>query len=236
MQLCAPYLYKGNLVPLNFGMVKTVVMSVGGSLINPGKIDVAFLQKLKTFIEQSPHCFVIICGGGAPARAYTKAAAKLGLDHEHQDWVGISATLLNAELVRHFLGAPPVQQTPKKIDFEKVLVTGGWKPGWSTDFCAVKWGEKLGIKNIVNLSNTDYVYSDDPKKNPKAKPLKQMLWADYRPLIAEEWTPGLSTPFDPVASKTAQRLNMTVAIINGSRLKEVQRFLDGDQFVGTVIE
>ncbi len=214
---------------------RVVVLSVGGSLINPGQIQVDFLKRLKSLVAGSPHKFIIICGGGIQARLYQAAGKEFLLDNKALDEVGIKATVLNAELVRHIFRALPVQQEPKKINFKKVLVAAGWKPGCSTDYDAVLWAGKCNAKEVINLSNTDYVYTKDPKKFYDAKPLKKVSWKDYRKMIAGEWSAGLSTPFDPVASKAAERLKLRVFAINGQKLEELSKALNGRSFVGTVI-
>lgn len=216
-------------------MQKIVVMSVGGSLINPGQIQIGFLKKLKSFVERSPHKFVIICGGGYNARAYASAAKEFNVNSLGLDEVGIKATVLNAELVRHIFRTLPVQQAPKKRAFKKVLVAAGWKPGCSTDYDAVLWAKELGAKLIINLSNTDYVYTKDPKKFADAEPLKKISWKKYRGMISSEWSAGLSTPFDPVASKAAESWKMRVFCINGQKLQELEKAIEDRLFVGTVI-
>lgn len=216
-------------------MEKVVVMSVGGSLINPGQVQVDFLKRLKAFVESSSFKFIIICGGGSSARIYQSAGREFGLSDLELDEVGIKATVLNAELVRHIFGALPVQQAPKNLEFKKVLVAAGWKPGCSTDFDAVLWAKKCGAVEIVNLSNTDYVYTKDPKKFSDAEPLKSISWKDYRKSISSEWSAGLSTPFDPVASKAADKLKLKVFAINGQKLEEVNKALSGQSFIGSVI-
>lgn len=210
-------------------------MSVGGSLINPGEINTSFLKKLKKFIDGVDAKFVLICGGGRPAREYMGAGAKLDCDARQQDWIGIAATMLNAELVRQFFNAPPVQQKPRKLA-GKVIVAGGWKPGCSTDYDAVLWAKKMRAKYVVNLSNTDYVYTKDPRKFKSAKPIKHLTWMEYKSLIADKWSSGLSTPFDPIASRAAEKWKLRVGIINGKRFTELSKFLQGKPFVGTVIE
>jgi len=215
--------------------MKKVVISVGGSLINPGKIDVAFLKQLKAFISKSPHKFILVCGGGSPARAYPNAAKKLGVSSRNRDWIGIQATMLNGELLRHIFNAPPVQQKPKKMNFKKVLVAAGWLPGCSTDYDAVLWAKKFNCKEVINLSNTDYVYTKDPKKYKGAKPLKCIPWKDFLKIIASKWESGLHSRFDPIASRAAMKWKMRVACINGKRLNESDKFLKDKPFVGTVI-
>ena len=216
-------------------MQKTVVMSVGGSLINPGQIQIEFLKRLKSFVLKGSIKFILVCGGGINARMYPNAAKEFGVSNEGRDWIGIAATVLNAELFRQIFKAPPVQQEPKNMPFKKVLVAAGWLPGCSTDYDAVLWAKKLGAKYVVNLTNTDYVYTKDPKKFKDAVPLKKLSWSEYKKLISAKWSAGLSTPFDPVASRAAEKSRLKVLLINGKRLNELNKALNGKSFVGTVI-
>jgi uridylate kinase len=88
---------------------------------------------------------------------------------------------------------------------------------------------------LVNLSNIDYVYDKDPRKYPDAKKIEKISWQEFRKLIPDTWSPGLSSPFDPVAAKEAETLNLEVVIINGTKLSELSNYLDNKPFVGTVI-
>ncbi len=81
----------------------------------------------------------------------------------------------------------------------------------------------------------DYVYTEDPRKNPDAKKIESSSWADFRKLIPEDWDPGLSAPFDPVAAKEAERLGLEVAIINGNHETALADYLEQKEFVGTKI-
>jgi len=216
-------------------MQKIVVISVGGSLINPGKIQVNFLKRLKSFVGKSPYRFILVCGGGANARSYPAVAKKFGINNEGRDEIGIKATVLNAELLRQIFKSPQVQQKPRKIRFKKVLVAAGWLPGCSTDYDAVLWAKKLGAKYIFNLSNTNYVYTKDPRKFKDAKPIKKISWKEYKKMISSKWSAGLSTPFDPVASRAAEKWKMRVAVINGKKLPELNKAMKKRPFVGTVI-
>ncbi len=223
---------------------ETIVISVGGSLIVPEEIDTLFLKTLKTLIEKHigrGERFVIIAGGGRTARKYQNAAnAVSGLVREDVDWLGIHATRLNAHLLRaiFYKHAHPViiKDPTRKITAQnKVFIAAGWKPGWSTDYDAVLIAKNLGAKKVINLSNIDYVYTADPRKDKKATPIKEISWKDFRAMIPKEWDPGLSAPFDPVASKKAESLGLEVAILNGKKLGELEKYLAGKKFVGTII-
>ncbi len=221
-----------------------IIVSVGGSLIVPDAISVGFLQKFKALVLEKVrerYSFAIIAGGGATARRYQEAAhAVTPLTPQDLDWLGIHATRMNAQLLRNIFAGyahPHIVRNPAKdIEAdEPILVAGGWHPGFSTDYDAVEIAKNLGAHRLVNLSNIDYVYSVDPKKNPKAKPLEKISWAEFRKLIPEKWDPGLSSPFDPAAAKEAERLSLEVAIMNGANLDHFAHYLDGEPFIGTVI-
>ena len=62
----------------------------------------------------------------------------------------------------------------------------------------------------------------------------RITWDDYMAIIPKKWTPGLSTPFDPIASKEAQRRGIEVAVI-GKNLRNFELCLNGEKFKGTTI-
>lgn len=222
-------------------------MSVGGSLIVPGAIDTTFLISLKKFIDMETTSkgrrFIIIAGGGRTARNYQEAAGAVSdLDAEDLDWMGIHATRLNGHLLRtifrHTAHRVMITNPDEILDVpknEKVVIAAGYRPGSSTDLRAVQIAEKIGATKVINLSNIDYVYTADPRTNPDAQKIENINWTDFRALIPDEWDPGLSSPFDPIAAKVAQRDNIEVAIINGDKLDEVVKYLDGGEFIGTKI-
>ncbi len=226
-----------------------VVISVGGSLIVPdGGIDTNFLQKFNGFIREqltkNPNRqFFLIIGGGGTARQYRDAGkAVIGqLTNEDLDWLGIHATRLNAHLIRtifHDIAHPMIIEhydIIRKAD-EQVVVASGWKPGWSTDFCAAMLCEDYEARTILNLSNIDQVYTADPRTNPDATPIDHMTWEEFRPLVGDEWAPGMNAPFDPIASQRAQLLGAKVVVVNGNNFENLQNYFDGKPYLGTTIE
>lgn len=224
-------------------MEKTVVLSLGGSLIAPGPVDTGFLKSFRECVNGflgRGYRFAIVCGGGKVAREYQEAVSTLMTSSgEAQDWIGISATVLNAHLIMILFGKdahPVIVQNPtKKVSFtEKVLVSSGWKPGWSTDYVAVLHAKQLKVGTVINLSDIPSVYDKDPKKHKDAVPLHTLTWDAYRKISGNTWQAGLSLPFDPVAAKRAQAEKMK-AIIIGRDLKNFQNVLNDLPFKGTVI-
>lgn len=224
----------------------TYIISLGGSLVVPSAgIDWKFLKKFRTLILKQINKgkkFYLIVGGGVICRNYQKAAAKvIKLTAKDLDWLGIEATRLNAHLLRtifYDVAYPKIIQNPAKIikTKKKIIISGGWKPGSSTDYVAIMLAKKYRIKTIINLSNIDYVYDRDPKKHKDAKPIKEISWPDFRKIVGNKWRPGQNVPFDPVASRLAKRLGLEVVIMNGKKLDNLGNYLAGKQFKGTVIK
>jgi uridylate kinase len=214
------------------------VIALGGSLIVPhlsddGGIDVEFLKKFRRFVldEINPPAgggrrFVIVAGGGKTCRVYQKAAGKVvKIKSDDLDWIGIASTKLNAELLRVLF----------QDAGEKVLVEGGLKPGWSTDYIAVYLAQKHEAKEVIIAGDTPYVYEKDPRKFPKAKALPELSWAEYEKLIPKKWSPGLSSPVDPIATKLAKKLKLQVKVLKGTDLANFKKAVEGKKFKGTII-
>jgi len=224
---------------------KTFIISLGGSLIAPsGGIDYAFLKKFKSLIFSQIKLgkkFFLIAGGGATARNYIEAANKVvKITNDDCDWLGIHATRLNAHLLRTIfrkVAHPEIIKNPTihMPTNKKVVVGGGWKPGWSTDYVATMVAQEYDIKKIINLSNIDFAYDKDPNKFKDAKKIISTNWNDFRKVVGNKWTPGLNAPFDPIASKKAQNLNLEVVIMNGKNLANLKNYLNRKNYSGTTI-
>lgn len=224
---------------------KTYLISFGGSLLMDDSMtfDIEFIKKFKVLLDERIALgdkFVLIVGGGKTARYYQTAGRELGFDQETLDWIGIKSTYLNADLVRLAFGAEDeVYHSPIELpeNLEKSLyIVSGWKPGWSTDFVMVKAAEHLNAKTLINLSNTDYIYTADPNKDPEAKVLKFLTWASYKEQMGiTEWTPGINVPFDPIASKLAEEIKANLHYLNGKNVENFAKFLKGEEHVASVI-
>ncbi len=233
---------------------ETIIISLGGSLVAPGDIDLVFLKNFQRSLgkyigsdpAKSPNGvrgvkFFILVGGGKTARIYQKALLEFGAKNSDRDWMGINITRLNAEIIKQMFSAngyPKIITDPnKKVKTSKNIIVGaGWKPGWSTDYDAVLTAKNYNIKTIINLTNVDYVYDKNPNEFPGAKPLKEIDWKNFQRIVGDEWSPGLSMPFDPRATKLAASLKLKLAIINGKNLERLEDFLDNRPFIGTIIK
>jgi uridylate kinase len=229
------------------------VISLGGSIVAPDGVDEGFVRDFVSLMEElikadEKRRFILVVGGGGPARAWQKAyrniraAAGLadGGSDEQADWIGVMATRLNAQLIKAVMGEWCTQDVvidPSQVEpfVGRVLVAAGWKPGFSSDFDAVLLAERFQADRVINLSNIEQVYTDDPRNNPEAKPIDRISWADFRALVGDEWTPGKNVPFDPVASRHAAKIGLRVICAAGRNLENLKRILLGETFLGTTI-
>ena len=204
----------------------TIVIALGGSLIVPNDIDIAFLKKFRDLLLQEikkGKQFLVITGGGKVARKYIDAASQIGkVSDSDLDWLGIAGTKMNAELLRI-------------IFKDKVSVVGGTKPGWSTDHAAMEQAKSLGAKEVIIAGDISFVYDKDPKKYKNAKPIPEISWTDYQKLIPKKWKPGLSSPVDPVAARLARKLGLCAKVLKGTDLSNFEKAIDHKPFSGTLI-
>lgn len=219
-------------------------LSIGGSIIVPDRIDVALVRRLVAFLRtrvQRGDRFVITVGGGALARDRQAAVRRAGVrDRDALHRIGMAAAMNNARFLREVCGsmADPVIHSedalPRRLRFGVTFIRP-MHPGRTTDFGAVKAATHFRCERLFNLTNVRQVYTKDPRKFRDAKPLKQLTWREYRKLIPRRATPGLKTPFDPVASRLAAQAGLTVVILDGRNLPNLRAALDERRFVGTTI-
>jgi uridylate kinase len=105
------------------------------------------------------------------------------------------------------------------------MVAAGWRPGWSTDYVATILAERLNARIVINLSNIEYAYTADPKKDKNAEKIEACSWAEFRKIVGNVWDPGLNMPFDPIASKHAQKLGLKVIICDGKNIANLKNYL-----------
>lgn len=224
----------------------TFIVSVGGSTVVPnGEVNAPFLKSLKAFLVRRVargDRFVIIVGGGGTCRRYNDGLKRvIHPTKTDLDWLGIYTTHLNAHLVRLILGKlahPTLANDHKAFDRKSwkapVVLGGGHKPGGSTDANMILFAQAFGAKDVINVSNVDYLYTKDPHKFKDAEKIEHISWKDYRKMIGNKREPGMNIPFDPVAARLAQASKIRVALL-GSDVKNLDRYLSAQSFRGSVI-
>ncbi|MDD5567364.1 MAG: UMP kinase [Patescibacteria group bacterium] len=225
-----------------------IIISLGGSIMSPrpGYLDINFLKKFRQIVLKhivaKKRQAIIVTGGGQLNKQYNQAVKKVIQPKPIElDRLGIAATRFHAELIRIIFGEfahPEVLINPtRRIKAKQPIICAcGWKPGCSTDKDAVLLASTFGCSEIINLTNIDFVYTKDPRKFPEAKRVLETTWSKYLKMIPSRWSPRLNTPFDPIASRLAQKNRLNVAIINGRKLGQFIRHLADQPFRGTLIK
>lgn len=225
-------------------MGKTIVYSLGGSLIVPDSINIEFLRKFRELIFErvrKGERAVIVCGGGKTCRRYNEAAKELAdPSNEELDWLGIAITKVNAELIKLMFAdyAHEVIITEPEAEIKtdkKIIIASGHKPGNSTDKVAVMLAKNFKANQVINMTNIDMIFDSDPNKNPEAKPIEDISADEFLNLIDNEWEPGKNIPFDPIATRLAKENEKEVVVLNGNNIENLLNSLEGRAFKGTIL-
>ena len=220
------------------------VVKLGGALFRR-EPDVAALKDigktLSGFVEKGNQ-LVVVAGGGENARTYIGAARRLGAEESTCDLLGIQITRANAELMRLALGPTASSKIPSTLSdlphltsASKLVVMGGLQPGQSTNAVAALAAEITRSEILVNGSDVEGVYTEDPKKNPKARLIrsvdadKLMSWA-----MAGEVFAGRYELLDPLAIKIMQRAKIPTRFVSLEDPENILKALLGKD-VGTKV-
>jgi len=224
-----------------------VVISVGGSVIHSGKIDIEFLKDFAKLITKlsSKTQFVIFCGGGRPARDYANGMRELKSSEFAADEAATLITRANAHLVSAALGEKAYPRIMEDfidaaeavaIAPEKIVLMGGTVPGITTDTDAALVAEKIGAKRLINLSNVDAIYNMPPNL-PGAKKFTKMTHEELVMLgnQYDKRTAGTNFVFDCVACKIIARSGIETHFV-GKDIKQIEAACEGKKHGGTVVE
>lgn len=227
-------------------MKKVIVLSLGGSLIIPDKVNYNYLKDFKKIVKRNSkkYKFVIVCGGGGLARNYIDALEKSGADNKLQSLSGISATRTNARFMNYFFNINPEKGIPHKIKHVKnylkkldVIFCGAleYKPHQTSDSTAAEIAKKLKT-NFINLTNIKGLFSDNPLTNKKAKFISKISWKLFEKMANKsKFKPGQHFVLDQTAARIIRKNKISTYII-GKNIKQLDNLLKGKKFIGTTIE
>jgi uridylate kinase len=221
--------------------MKTVVISVGGSMINPETVNTRFLHDLKPIILRAArkHKIVIVTGGGFIARDYIHALK--GKSRKAQSEVGVAATRLNALLVAEYLGKKALVPTTKEqvkrlLRKDNIVVCGGLHTGKGTtsDGSTAEIAAYLKADAMINLTNVKGLYTKDPRKHLTARFIPKICHRHFKTMMDKvKEKPGQHFILDSTATRITRDNNITVIIMKG--VTNLEHYLQGKEFSGTVI-
>lgn len=205
--------------------MQTVVVSVGGSLIAPQNVSWEYIRRLRDFIENTPHRWIIVVGGGGRVRTLNQEIH----DDTQKDFLGIAITRVNAQLVISQIPSayPEVLTTTTLPEKAKVYVSSGFTPGRTTDDVAVQFALAHNAPFVINLTNVDGVLVDG-----KVKP--EIEYEEFLQMFPSH-KPGINAPFDPVATQRAQQADLPVYIVSGKDFSALTHILSEKPYLGTVL-
>ncbi|HIH15404.1 MAG: uridylate kinase [archaeon GW2011_AR17] len=219
--------------------MKKIVISVGGSLLNPGKLNLKFLKELKKTIKsiKKKYKIVIVTGGGHLAREYMQPLTK----EREKDIIGIESTKLHASLLSHYLGshravAKNWKELKERVKHENLFICGGdlKKIGTTSDGTSAEIAKLIKADIFINMTNVSGLYTKDPKKYKNAKLIPKISHKEFKILIDKHHEkPGQHFVLDKHAAKIVYKEKIPVIILKGT--KELKKVLQERKFKGTLI-
>lgn len=227
-------------------MKPIVTLSIGGSMLVPDKPDVKYIKQISSLLDRlrNKYRFAVVVGGGRDARVYAHAVRQIIPNEFLADQTAILSTQQNAMLMRATLNTISYPSIPKSFDEAAnainaydVVVVGGFLPGMTTDTDAVLLAERLGSKRLVNVSNVDAIYTDNPKKNPRARKIGKMTFKELITMAVKNDSrkAGENFIFDILACKLLERSGIEAHFVSGHNLKDVSNAIQGRKHNGTVV-
>jgi uridylate kinase len=227
--------------------MKTMVLSLGGSLIIPNKPNFKFLDQFKKTLQSNfkKYKFVIVTGGGTLARKYITVLKKQHKSKKELSIAGIMATRTNARFIMQLFGNKlandSLPKSMKQVKFalrkNKVVICGAlrYTKDSTSDSTAATLANYLNA-DFINLTNVPGLYTSNPKKNKNAKFIPKISHKAFNKLATKsKFKAGQHFVLDQNASRIIKKHKITTYIL-GENLKNLNNLLKGKKFIGTMIE
>ena len=223
--------------------MKTIVISIGGSVILSKDIDFKYYKKLADLIMRiaKDYKIYIIVGGGKIARDYIKIGRKLNFDEKTLDIFGILVTRINAKLLTNIIknSNPKIPETTDNALKMKnrIIIMGGTIPGHSTDYVGSEIASKTKAEKFIIATNVNGVYDKDPKKYNDAKQIIEITPDKLINKYGISWkSAGCNVVIDGPALNVIKNKDLLTYVLNGKKIEELEKVLLDKKFNGTVIK
>ena len=226
--------------------MKTIVISLGGSLINPDNIDYDFIERFKSLISafSKKYRFVIVTGGGNTARIYINALKKENIKEKLQCLIGIRVTRLNAWFMTNFFNGISSKTIAKDLKDVKNLIAKNniifcgalrYEEKNTSDGTAAKIARYLNAE-FINLTNVNGLYTKDPKKFRDARFIPEISFNDFYNITKKiKYKAGQHFVLDQNAAEIIKKSKIKTIILNGNKLNNLKNYLEERKFIGTII-
>jgi uridylate kinase len=226
---------------------KTIVISLGGSIIIPDKINIKVLREFRRIILKNTkkYRFVVVCGGGKTARNYINGLADENIKEKEffQCLLGISATRLNARFMNYFFGRDAnsgmphdVKEIVNYLRIHDVVFCGAlrYSKDETSDSVAAKIARHFNC-DFINLTDMAGLYDKNPKKYRNAIFIPEISHKEFLKTARKiKYKPGEHFVLDAKAAKIIKKYNITTYLL-GTDMKNLDNLLNNRHFTGTVI-
>ncbi len=231
---------------------KRVLLKLSGeSFCRPGGFGIegeslrSIAERISDICKLGPQVSVVV-GGGNFLRGENFSRASQ-IPRNTADYMGMLATLINACALQETLeklGQPtrvlsaievsaicePFIRRRALRHFEKgrvvILAGGTGNPFFTTDTCAALRASELEVELLIKATKVEGVYSDDPKKNPKAELFEKLT---YNEVLKKNLR-----RMDLSAISLCRDNNSPIVVLNIFKKGNITKAVCGEQ-VGTLI-
>ena len=215
-----------------------VVVSVGGSVLFTGNGDREYFEQLAELLRRlgADRPLVVTTGGGRSAREYIQLGRALGLTEYELDELGIEITRLHARLLAARIGPPAPSHPPttvpavvEQLRSGSPVILSGTEPGHTTDGVAALVAVRIRAERVVNATDVDGVYEQDPRTHPDARRIEQLSWSEFRSMVhtGTSGEAGQNFLFDRLGADALARAGIPLLIVPGRDLVNLEAAILG---------
>lgn len=216
----------------------------GGLGVDPDVVaDIA--QQVANVVKSGTQVAVVIGGGN-----YFRGAqlSERGMERSRADYIGMLGTVMNCLALQDFLekisvdtrvqtaitmGQVAEAYVPRRamrhLEKGRVVIFGAGLgvPFFSTDTTAAQRALEIGAEVVLMAKGVDGVYSEDPRKNPKAE--------KYEKLTYDEVLQKDLKVADATAISLCRDNNLPILVFNLLENGNIKRAVNGEK-IGTIIQ
>lgn len=227
-----------------------ILLKLSGESLGSGGVDYKKLQRVAqqiAAVNRKGIAIAIVIGGGNVWR-FRDNQKLTSLPRVNSDYLGMLATVfngvtltaalrdlkINAEVFSAVKAPSEIVKPYSIVNARKVLAQGGvvvlsggtGKPFVTTDTAAAMRAVEMRCSRILKATNVDGVYDADPRKNKKAKLLKELT---YKETIAKQY--GV---MDLKAFEILEKKKIPLSVFNFGKAGLLLKAASGES-VGTLI-
>jgi uridylate kinase len=231
---------------------KRILLKISGEVlwgkrasgIDPEMVS-SIAQQIKEVHQMGAEVGIMV-GGGNIFRGWS--AEKIGMDRVSADYMGMLATVINALALQDALekkklftrvmtaihmeevAEPYIRRRAiRHLEKERVIImaAGTGNPYFTTDTAAALRAIEIEAQVIMKGTKVDGVYSDDPKKNPRAKMFKSLNYL-------EVLNRGLKV-MDTTAISLCMDNRLPIIVFNLQKEGNLRKIIEGKK-IGTTVK